>query len=374
MVGAGAGTAVAGYRTVPGTGSAIRLAVLDADTGAIRTTVQLPDDVVDVIGCAVATGHASCAVDAADGARIVFVDTASGALMATVPVGERRRVAAVDGGFLVWSESSAPALYLPDGSRKWAADGDRFTVVPDAGLILAIQQSREPAQTGEARVLRTRDGRTVYSEPVRFGAVDPEFQALSDGFALRMPGGPLGLYGKDGVYNADGTARRTGDDTRSWSLAPVRIRDRSGPHLATPALPVAMLIRGDAEKTEVAAADPVTGTVAWRVSVNARVPDVSVTAVGRSVVIAYSSGSVRVVNAATGEVGGLVTTGAVIGTDGEFVAQRDLTGDGFDVYRVEPLRPPWEGPDTRKQSWSAPYPGQAFVAGGALYKGGTRLL
>lgn len=325
----------------------LRILVLDANTGERQHAIDLSDD-ASAPQCWVRDDHALCAVSAPS-AELLFLDLATGSITA------RSAVAATGAGFggypagegfLVWSDTTAPALYRPDGSVKWQAEGSAFMASPAAPVIYALDLAGQ-----KGRVLAAEDGRLLVEIAV-LGDQPVRFQAFAGGFALERPGDQIRFFAADGQPMSGAVSAAGGQ-----RLAVTMDAGRS----AVTSVPVILETR-DAGVT-VVAADPGNKENLWKQQVPQADPEkIRIVGVGRQVVIDDGANHCFAFDAATGD-GGAIGCGQVLGTDGSriliatpsphqtLLPESDLAA--FAPGAVTPL-------------WSAPVR-SAAVFGGGLY-------
>lgn len=330
-----------------------QLRMLDPATGIANRTIVLPDDVTSVSHCALLGPRAACVlVLYGSGQRLAFIDLDSVEVIAQGPEVGGLDVAAVDNGFLAWSDGAPPVAYRPDGTEAWAATGGAATVVPEAGLVLSITDPSLPANSntlvdGEARVIDIADGRLLTRQAITHEMADPEFQALRDGrFVLRGSFEPVGVYSS------------TGEKLCSTGRYPdMRLRWDQGTAGAVP-----VTVRPAPGGASISALDTDSCEPAWTVDLPIEPAELTLRAVDGWVIATNSEDDTQVaISAATGEFGYLPDCD-ILGSDGQIFAAIDTPSNRLAAYR------PSADPTQIERVWQGAENNDRVMAfGGGLY-------
>lgn len=327
------------YQLAPA-GSSARIAALRASTGEVLSTVDLGAGTAGPVECSVTGPNAVCTT----AAGAAFVDVAAGRVTAQVPVGGDAHSYVVAGGFLVWSESSAPAVYQPNGQLRWRASGTSFSVVPGSPVLYALDKRSEA--DGEGRVLAVESGKELVKIAVKQGQ-QVRFSAWADGFSLERLGEMIRFFAADGraysgVVSAEGGQQMAEAAGRVTSM-PILLERRD-------------------EGVTLVGVDPSKGRNLWKQQVPQRDPSkVRISGIGQLVIVEDGDGHCAAYGASTGE-GGAIPCGRVLGTDGTLVAVAPGPDTIASVRPGTPAPAIWTKPATSSEAF-----------GGALYDVAGRL-
>ncbi|WP_344786114.1 hypothetical protein [Gordonia caeni] len=321
----------------PGDG---RLEVLRADTGEHLRTISL-DGPAEGLTCLVRGAAAACGSEAG----VAFVDLAAGAMTGRVatpgavsgyPVGE---------GFLLWSAESAPALYRPDGSVKWRAQGTEFVASPGAAVVYVLDRGDGDGDDGVGRVLAADDGRELVQIAVKKGQ-PVRFQAYPGGFALERPGQQIRFFDAGGEALPGAVSAEGGQ------------RLAAAPGGGGPAPPIPVILEKRRDGVTVVGVDPTQKRNLWKREVAQTDADaVRISGVGTQVVVDDGAGRCFAFAAASGD-GGAIGCESVLGADSERVATV-----GVAAWQPGAAQPLW----TQELA-------DAKAFGGGLYGAAGRLL
>ncbi|MFZ2511393.1 MAG: hypothetical protein WAW85_09930 [Gordonia sp. (in: high G+C Gram-positive bacteria)] len=279
----------------------LRLLVVNAETGERQHAVDLAAEST-APECWVRGDAALCAV-AAPVPELLFLDLAAGSITArtdVAPTGTGFHGYPVGEGFLVWSDTAAPALYRPDGSVKWQAQGSAFMVSPAAPVVYALDLADQ-----KGRVLSADDGHLLVEIAV-LGDQPVRFQAFAGGFALERPGDQIRFFAVDGQPMSGAVSAAGGQ-----RLAAAVDVGRS----AVTSVPVLLETRDSG--VTVVAADPGNKENLWKQQVPQADPEkIRIAGVGTQVVIDDGANHCFAFSAATGD-GGAIGCGQLLGTDGQ---------------------------------------------------------
>lgn len=325
----------------------LRILVIDAETGQRRHVVELAEK-SSAPQCWVRNDRALCAV-AAPSPEFLFLDLAAGSI--TGRIGVEPASAGFNGypvgeGFLIWSDTTAPALYRPDGTVQWRATGSAFMASPAAPVVYALDLADQ-----KGRVLAAEDGRLLVEIAV-LGDQPVRFQAFAGGFALERPGDQIRFFTADGQPMSGGVPATGGQ-----RLAVALDAGRSA------ITPVPILLESRGSGVTLVAADPGNKENLWKREVPQTDPEkVRIAGVGTQVVVDDGANHCFAYDSATGD-GGAIGCGQLLGTDGQRILIATPSGHknllpesdlaAFDPGSAAPL-------------WSTPVT-SAAVFGGGLY-------
>lgn len=242
------------------------LDILDAQTGQALHRVTIPQtdgDAVQDGSCVTTETTLACSTLS----RVVFIDLNSGAITGTYKAqgGESSsidRVVTAGEGFVVTGHSSGltntVAATDNRGTVRWQTAGMSSKVYPDAKVVeVDVEGAPDSTYARDFQLRRVSDGAIIYRADNNIGG--PAWAPTRDGYVVAGPNGP---------DFCDTNGKVVASASKSWEPLPT-LADS-----AAPALPILGRAGATRSPTQLAVANPETGTILWQRGFDGR-PDTS---------------------------------------------------------------------------------------------------